>query len=283
MSHRKRSPKVPQKKKRQHTNKSKAKMQPRIRKNDLAAIPAPVELRYCVHCGRVIQNPRNKNYCTNNCRTNAKRIIDNDTVAQNVTHGYWLKTQKMLKGSRDGLDSITGPDSIKEVINLYSRLALFQRSYNAVNDVILIDSKTGLPLSKLKPDLELQLGHLHPKNYGGRNDGCCFVLSLKAVNKAIGGCIFKPGSEWARKIFFSEKLVNVTQGEKMTGDLLKSLVIKFGKDEVEAMIVSLSLPMAEASVVRNYRRVDKPLLGMMMSEFTRLNMGYLARKLGCVP
>lgn len=279
MSHKKRSRRTPQKNKRQRVNKSYAKKRPFPRKGDLAAIPAPVELRCCAHCGSIIQNPRNKDYCSNTCRLKAKRIIDNDKVAENVKHGFWIKVQKMIKGSRDGLDSVAGPDSIRDIVNLYSRLAWFQRSYNAVNDVLLIDSKTGLPVDKLKADLELQLGHIYPKNQGGRNDSCCFILSLKVINKAIGGCIFEPNSEWAREIFFSEKLINTIQKEKMTGDLLKALVLKFGKVEVEEMIVSLSLPVFDKSTTRNYRLVKKPLLDMMLKEFTRLNMGYLARAL----
>ncbi|EGW7508467.1 hypothetical protein JGW18_000314 [Salmonella enterica] len=279
MSHRKRSPKVPQKKKRQRVNKHNAKKPSFPRKNDLVAAIAPVELRCCAHCGCIIQNPRNKDYCSNECRLKARRIIDNDKVAENVTHGFWLKVQKMIKDSRDGLDSISGLCSIRDIVNLYSRLAWFQRSYNAVNDVLLINNKTGLPADKLQADLELQLGHLYPKNLGGRNDSCCFILSIKVINKAIGGCVFEPGSEWARKIFFSEKLISATQGQKMSGDLLKALVLKFGKNEVEEMIVSLSLPVFDKSTVRNYRQFETPLLDMMLKEFTRLNMGYLARTL----
>ncbi|HDZ1742692.1 TPA: hypothetical protein RRX53_005143, partial [Klebsiella pneumoniae] len=119
MSHRKRSPKVPQKKKRQRVNKHNAKKPSFPRKNDLAAAIAPVELRHCAHCGCIIQNPRNKDYCSNACRLKARRIIDNDKVAENVTHGFWLKVQKMIKGSRDGLDSITGLHSIRDIVNLY--------------------------------------------------------------------------------------------------------------------------------------------------------------------
>lgn len=259
----------------------KGKCKPVPRKGDLAAIRPPVQIRICqlLGCGRIIQSSRNSDFCCNQCRFRFRRIIDDDDVVHKVKHSSWRKAQKMIQDSRDGDESFNDLWGIKKIIDLYARAARFQKGYNTIDGKRLIDKKTGNPQTKLTALIEIQLGHLYPKKYGGRSDPNCIVLSLKLVNKMIGSKTFKPSSKWAVRFFSPERLANEEKGKKMKGELLRTLVEKFGKEPVAEMVHSLKLSEHNPLEIREYHPVQKPLLTLMMSEFARLDMGYIAHSL----
>lgn len=84
-------------------------------------------------CGISISETRNQFYCCKEHRDKARRLIDDDAIIRLVKHSYWLNVEAMLKNNSLGLGSITDPTDIADLIRLYQRKAVHQKTYNMLN------------------------------------------------------------------------------------------------------------------------------------------------------
>jgi len=178
-------------------------------------------------CNKSLSNSRNKRFCSNECRHKAHRIIDDDNIVKLVKHSWWLNIESMLKNNPGGLGSINDPDDVVDILQLYRNKSRHQRAYNVLYDE-WIRGDDGLPLSRLRPWLELEVSHLYPNSKGGANISKNLLIAPKLINRMLKDTIppYTPEDEFRGFIAASHE-------EPVKTTLLKALTSRYGVDTVQ--------------------------------------------------
>ncbi|HFS6042199.1 hypothetical protein P7L84_02380 [Enterobacter ludwigii] len=226
-------------------------------------------------CGISISETRNQFYCCKEHRDKARRLIDDDAIIRLVKHSYWLNVEAMLKNNSLGLGSITGPTDIADLIRLYQRKAVHQKTYNMLNGHRVADTT-----KRLIPWLDLELCHIYPNSKGGANIARNIIIAPAAINRMMKD--FIPCCQSG--VLSGIKAMETPQPVKST--LLKALTDKYGSDAVqEALYVVKRLAFADLSLSRRLFDTDiyafPPLTRLLKEEALRLNLMSLWETLVC--
>ncbi len=226
-------------------------------------------------CGISISETRNQFYCCKEHRDKARRLIDDDAIIRLVKHSYWLNVEAMLKNNSLGLGSITGPTDIADLIRLYQRKAVHQKTYNMLNGHRVADTT-----KRLIPWLDLELCHIYPNSKGGANIARNIIIAPAAINRMMKD--FIPCCQSG--VLSGIKAMETPQPVKST--LLKALTDKYGSDAVQEALYGVKhLAFADLSLSRRLFDTDiyafPPLTRLLKEEALRLNLMSLWETLVC--
>ncbi|WP_333012664.1 hypothetical protein [Kluyvera sichuanensis] len=179
------------------------------------------------NCHKNLSDSRNKRFCSNECRHKAHRIIDDDNIVKLVKHSWWLNIESMLKNNPCGLGSINDPDDVADVLQLYRIKSCHQRAYNVLYGKWVMGDD-GLPLSRLRPWLELEVSHLYPNSKGGANISKNLLIAPKSINRMLKDTIprYIPTGEFSGVIATNHE-------EPVKTTLFKELIARYGADTVQ--------------------------------------------------